>query len=111
MLLMAAITAPTMRTVSVQVTIFLSFLKMFIEGIVGAPSSRGSMDTMDFWFPPLLSFAMNILEPNFFFFFNIFIYLLMYTLHHSVTKLTIYNIILKSTYTLYNVEFTFDLHI
>ena len=35
----------------------------------------------------------------------------MYILHHRVTKLTIYNIILKSTYTLYNFEFTFDLHI
>ena len=47
----------------------------------------------------------------FFLFFTLFIYLLMYILHHSVTKLTIYNIILKSTYTLYNFEFTFDLHI
>ena len=49
MLLMAAITAPTMRTVSVQVIISSSFLKMFIEGFVGAPSSRGGfLDTMDF---------------------------------------------------------------
>ena len=47
-LLMAVIIAPTMRTVSVQVTISSSFLKMFIEGVVGAPSSRGGMDTMDF---------------------------------------------------------------
>ena len=47
MLLLDAIIAPTMRTVSVQVTISSSFLKMLIEGIVGAPSSRGGMDTMD----------------------------------------------------------------
>ena len=51
------------------------------------------------------------MELRMVFFFTLFIYLLMYILHHSVTKLTIYNIILKSTYTLYNFEFTFDLHI
>ena len=45
--LLDAIIAPTMRTVSVQVTISLSFLKMLIEGIVCAPSSKGSVDTMD----------------------------------------------------------------
>ena len=39
MLLLDAIIAPTMRTVSVQVTTSSSFLKMLIEGIVGAPSS------------------------------------------------------------------------
>ena len=47
-LLMAAIIGPTMSTVSVQVTISLSFLKMFIKQIVGAQSSRGGTDTMDF---------------------------------------------------------------
>ena len=45
--LLDAIIAPTIRTVSVQVTISLSFLKMLIEGIVCAPSSKGSVDTMD----------------------------------------------------------------
>ena len=40
MLLLDAIIAPTMRTVSVQVTISSSFLKMLIEGIVCAPSSQ-----------------------------------------------------------------------
>ena len=47
MLLLDAIIAPTMRTVSVQVTISSSFLKMLIEGIVRAPSSRGGVNTMD----------------------------------------------------------------
>ena len=45
--LLDAIIAPTMRTVYVQVTISLSFLKILIEGIVCAPSSKGSVDTMD----------------------------------------------------------------
>ena len=43
MLLLDAIIAPT---VSVQVTISSSFVKMLIEGIVCAPSSRGTVDTM-----------------------------------------------------------------
>ena len=47
MLLLDAIIAPTMGTVSVQVTISSSFLKMLIEGIVCAPSSRGGVNTMD----------------------------------------------------------------
>ena len=64
MLLLDAILAPTMRTVSVQVTISSSFLKMLIEGIVCAPSSRGGVDTMDLWFPPLLSLAMNIFKSK-----------------------------------------------
>ena len=46
-LLLHAIIAPTMWTVSVQVTISSSFLKMLIEGIVCAPSSRGGVDTID----------------------------------------------------------------
>ena len=47
MLLLDAIIAPTMRTLSVQVTSSSSFLKMLIEGIVSAPSSRGGLDTLD----------------------------------------------------------------
>ena len=42
-LLLDAITAPTMPMISVHVTISSSFLKILIEGIVCASSSRGHL--------------------------------------------------------------------